>query len=328
MSGWKIQGTGSCLPETAVGNDVFCAAMDTSNEWIVTRTGIERRHFLKERRLLDIAVSAGGRALEDAGVSAGALDLILCATLQADDVTPSLACLVQRELGARCPAFDVNAACSGFIYALDIALAYFQSGKVERVLIVCAEQMSKFLDWSDRSTCVLFGDGAGAVVLTRGDAVRELKIGAQGGREHLHIQAPALRQPFEALSPPGFVRMNGQEIFKFAVTAGLRESRLAARQAGLSLDDIDWFLLHQANGRIIEAVRNGLCQPAEKFPANFMSCGNTSSASIPLLLDELNRAGRLKKGDRLLLMAFGAGLTTGVCILEWQPRGAGDSQSG
>jgi 3-oxoacyl-[acyl-carrier-protein] synthase-3 len=313
-----IRGTGSCLPENAVGNEAFCAFLDTSDEWIASRTGIRQRYFLGSQRLQDIAATAASRAIEDAGIDARQLDLIICPTMQGDDVTPSLACLVQRALGAQCPAFDINAACSGFLYAMELAAACFASQRAKNVLVVCAEQMSKFLDWDDRTTCVLFGDGAGAAVLSQGEALRYIHLAACGQREHLYIPGAQAGGPFAGTTGGGGgLRMNGQEIFKFAVSTALRQVRGAALGAKIALDDIDHFLLHQANGRIIEAVRAGLGQPESRFPVNFASCGNTSSASIPLLLDELNRTNRLKSGDILLMMAFGAGLTSGVCVLEW-----------
>ncbi|MCI1965911.1 MAG: ketoacyl-ACP synthase III [Oscillospiraceae bacterium] len=315
---FTILGTGSCLPELAVGNYEFTKFVETSDQWITTRTGIHRRHFVKGESLQSIAVKAAQNALEDADAAANELDLILCATVQGEDISPALACSVQKELGAVCPAFDLNAGCTGFLYALNTAAAYFRSGMVRRVLIVCAEQLSRFIDWEDRSTCVLFGDGAGAVVLSQGNDLLSTRIAADGQRENLNITGEGISGPFwESKRQKRCICMNGREIFKFAVTTVQHEITAAAKDAGLSVDDVDCFLLHQANGRIIESARVRLHQPEEKFPVNYAECGNTSSASIPILLDDLNRNRRLKKGDILLLCAFGAGLTWGSCVIRW-----------
>ncbi|QNK40983.1 beta-ketoacyl-ACP synthase III [Caproicibacter fermentans] len=316
---FTITGTGSCLPVLSVHNNDFVGIVETSDEWISTRTGIRRRRFLKEESLRQIAAGAARRALEDSGTDAAKLDLILCATVQGEDVSPSLACLLQEDLGAECPAFDMNAGCTGFLYALDTAAAYFRAGMAEHILIVCAEQLSRFLDWKDRSTCVLFGDGAGAVVLSKGDSLLAVQTGARGQRENLNIPGVCASGPFwdEADARGSFIHMNGREIFKFAVTTVQNEIETVARKAGIAVDDVDYFLLHQANGRIIESARTRLHQPEEKFPVNYAECGNTSSASIPVLLDELNRNRRLKRGDTLLFCAFGAGLTWGSCVIRW-----------
>lgn len=316
---FTIIGTGSCLPALSVSNDDFVRFVDTSDEWIRTRTGIRRRRFLKGESLREIAARAARRALEDSGVTARELDLILCATVQGEDVSPSLACLVQADVGADCPAFDLNAGCTGFLYALDAAAAYFKSGMAKKVLIVCAEQLSRFLDWEDRGTCVLFGDGAGAAVLSQGDSLLSLRIGAAGQRENLNVPAAAVRGPFWEAggAEKSRLRMNGREVFKFAVTTALREMEAAVADAGLTAGDVDYFLLHQANGRIIDAARERLGQPEEKFPVNYPEYGNTSSASIPILLDGLSRGRKLEKGDVLLLCAFGAGLTWGACVVRW-----------
>ncbi|MFU0832209.1 MAG: Beta-ketoacyl-[acyl-carrier-protein] synthase III [Oscillospiraceae bacterium] len=315
-----IAGTGSCLPAFTVQNEDFVKFVDTSDEWITSRTGIRRRHFMKDETLSQIAAEAAQKALDNAGLAAADMDLILCATVQGEDVSPSLACLVQAELGADCPAFDLNAGCTGFLYALHTAAAYFRSGMANHILIVCAEQLSRFLDWTDRSTCVLFGDGAGAVVLSKGDSLLTVRTNARGQRENLQIPGKNVSGPFwsETEQNRSLIRMNGREIFKFAVTTVLNEIEEAVGEAGLTADDVDYFLLHQANGRIIDSARTRLHQPEEKFPVNYAECGNTSAASIPLLLDELNRNHRLKKGDILLLCAFGAGLTWGSCIIRWE----------
>ncbi|SMC60036.1 beta-ketoacyl-ACP synthase III [Papillibacter cinnamivorans] len=315
---FRIAGTGSCLPEQVVENEAFCGFVDTSDEWIVSRTGMRRRHFVKEETMRDLVYTAASRALEDAGCKASELDYILCSTIQGDYITPSLACLLQADLGANCPAMDINAACSGFLYALDAAAAQFAAKKAKTILVVGAEQLSKFLDWSDRNTCVLFGDGAGAVVLTEGEGLLSIRLGSYGQMESLNIPGSSSPGPFSDFKrPASYIHMNGQEIFKFAVSAIQREIRTVTAETGITPEEVDYFLLHQANGRIIESARNRMKQPKEKFPTNYEECGNTSSASIPLLLDSLNTANRLKNGDILLMSAFGGGLTTGTCLLKW-----------
>lgn len=316
----SILGTGSALPALEVSNDDLSRVMDTSDEWISSRTGIKSRHIITKETLTELSAEAGRLALEDAGVDPAELDLILCSTIQGDYITPSLANLVQRDVGAHCPAFDINAACCGFIYGLDAAYAYIQSGKARKVLLVSAEQMSKHVDWSDRATCVLFGDGAAAAVLGEGDALQYIHLDSMGQTENLRIPRVLRDTPFsraeDAEAP--FLQMNGQHIFKFAVSACADGIRRALSALRIAVDDIGHFLLHQANGRILDAVRRELAQEPEKFPVGITRTGNISSASIPCLLDELNRAGRLKKGERLVFSAAAAGLTTGECVLTWE----------
>ena len=317
---FTIIGTGSCLPAFTVNNEDLSKIVDTSDEWITSRTGIKKRHILQDETLLDIAAKAAEAALRNAKVEAHELDMIVCTTMQGDYITPSLACLLQDRINASCIAFDINAACSGFLYALDLAASYFESKKVNKVLIVCAEQLSKFTDWEDRGTCVLFGDGAGAVVLSKGDGLLSISLKAKGRLDCLNIPSSIPQSPFSALetkSDKSYIYMNGQEIYKFAVSTVTEDVIYAAQKAGIGIDDIDYFLLHQANGRILEAARNRLKQPESKFPTNLANTGNTSSATIPILLDELNQDNKFKKGDILLMSAFGAGLTSGVCIIKW-----------
>ena len=317
----SILGTGSALPAREVTNDDLSRLVDTGDEWITTRTGIRSRRVITTETLTELAVQAGRNALRDAGTEAGELDLILCSTIQGDYITPSLASLVQRDLGARCPAYDINAACCGFLFGLDAAQAYLGSGKARRVLLISAEQMSKHMDWADRSTCVLFGDGAAAAVLGAGEALQYIRLESIGQTESLRIPAPARATPFAAISETAetpVVHMNGQSVFKFAVSACAEGVRRALDTLGLTADDIGHFLLHQANGRILDAVRREMGQPEEKFPANVSRTGNMSSASLPCLLDDMNRAGRLERGERLMLSAFGAGLTTAACVLIWE----------
>ena len=315
---FTILGTGSSAPQLTVDNNKLSEFVETNDAWIAQRTGIRSRRILQKETLTNLASESAKKALEDAQTNPQELDLILCSTLQGDYLTPSLACLVQEQIKASCMAVDINAACSGFIYALDMAQAYFQAGKAQKILIVCAEAMSRIVDWRDRATCVLFGDGAGAVVLGKGDDLMALRTTAQGSLESLHAPVFMGNSPFaQASEEKAYLYMNGQEVYKFAVSSVEADVDFALKQANLSPDDIDCYLLHQANSRIIEAARKRLGQPSEKFPTNIDRYGNTSSASIPILMDELSRSGHLKKGDKLLLNAFGAGMTTGVCILKW-----------
>ncbi len=304
-----IVGTGSALPRTSVGNEDLAKIVDTSNEWIYSRTGILERRLIREETLTELAAAAARDALAEAKIASADIDLILCATLEGDYIVPSLACTVQAALGARCPAMDIGAACTGFLYGLDVAAAYLAAGKAQTVLLIGAEYLSRFIDFEDRSTCVLFGDGAGAVVLTAGTGLRHLELWAEGKAETLFI--PASHQK-------PYIHMNGQEVFKFAVTTVLANIRQALQKAGLAPEDVAFFLLHQANGRIIDEVQNRLHVPPERMPRNLDRNGNVSAACLPILLDEMNRSQSLKTGDTLLLAAFGGGLTSGVAILDWK----------
>lgn len=314
----KILGTGSALPTLTVSNDALAKFLDTSDEWIKTRTGIEERHILSEETLADLAILAAKQAMDNAHVNGSEIDLIIGTTTRGELIAPAMACLVQKAVGASCPCMDINAACTGFLYALDTALAYIQSGKAKKILIVSAEGMSKLCDWSDRSTCVLFGDGAGAVVVGGGEGLLSIRLGVAEEKDTLFIQPAPNHNPFAAASPiAAGVHMAGQEVFKFAVSHATEDIHKVAEDAGISLADVQWFLLHQANRRILESVRQRLNTPEDKFPSNIQHVGNTSSASIPILLDELNRKGRFKPNDLIVMSAFGAGLSTGACVIKW-----------
>lgn len=316
---FNIVGTGSCHPKKRVTNDDLAEFLDTSDEWIFSRTGIKERRLLTDETLLDISEEAANAALENAGVNAQELDLIIFTTLQGDYISPSMSCLLSKRIGAVCTRqLDMNMACPGFIFALDTADSYFRANKVDKALIVCAEAMSKVVDWKDRATCVLFGDGAGAVVLEKGDGFKDVGLTVNGSYEKLNIPISDGNSPFyEHSDEKPFLKMNGQDIYIFAVSSVVREIKAMLKKLGMTADDVDLFVLHQANKRIIQSARKKLKQPAEKFPENLEKYGNTSSASIPMLLDELNREGKLKKGDKLILCSFGAGLCTGTCAIEW-----------
>ena len=315
----RILGTGSALPERAVTNDQLAEFLDTSDEWISTRTGIRTRHVLAGDRLSALAAQASRRALESAGIGVDQLDLILCSTVQAETATPALACVVQGEIGASCPGFDINSGCTGFLAALSAADAYLSSGAARRVLIVCAEAMSRLCDWTDRSTCVLFGDGAGAVVVDGEESFSFLQLTTASNTSVLSACTHAGNSPF-AVDPVDFqpLYMNGQEVYKFAVSQSYAGIRAALEERRLEPQDVRHYLLHQANLRILEAVRTRLKLPPEAFPHCIERTGNTSSASIPILLDALHREGALQKGERIVMSAFGAGLCTATALLEWK----------
>ncbi len=317
----RIAGTGSCLPRLRVTNEDLGKIMDTSDEWIRSRTGIGARHIAVEETTAGMSVAAAKQAMEEAGIQAEQLDLIIAATLTPDHVLPPLSCEIQSALGAvHAAAYDLCAACSGFVFALNTAQAYIQSGMYRNILLVGAETLSKLMDWTDRSTCVLFGDGAGAAVITAEE--EGLFAGVQGSDGSkgavLSCGGRPLQHPFAAREPEHpYVQMNGQEVYKFAVRTVPNCIHQVLEQAGIQPQDVSLFLMHQANQRIIEAVAKRLKQPIDKFPVCLEECGNISAASVPILLDRVNRDGRLKKGDIIVLAGFGAGLTWGAAVLTW-----------
>jgi len=318
----KIIGTGSTLPEKCVTNNDLTKLVETSDEWIRERTGIGSRHVSTGETVTDLAVSACEKALADAGKSADQVDLLLVATCSPECGIPSVACQVQSRLGAsNAVAFDLNAACAGFLFALNTAWAYIEAGVYRSALIVGAEVLSKLVDWTDRGTCILFGDGAGAVYVEKCEqgGILGFVQHSDGSRgEVLKCDSRALKNPYADVPVQApYVQMDGREVFAFAVRqvpAGIQE---VLEQTGMAPEDIDMFVLHQANYRIIEGIAKRLKQDIAKFPVNLNKVGNMSSAAIPVLLDELNRAGRLQKGMKLVLSGFGAGLTWGACVLTW-----------
>lgn len=314
----KISGTGSALPRKIVTNDMLAQFLDTSDEWIRTRTGVTSRHVISDEKLEDLAREAAEKALLDAGVRADDLDFIICSNVVNEYITPQLSCILQGAIGATCPCIDINCACAGFIHALEIAESFYKAGKVKNVLIVCAEEPTRMADWNDRRTCVLFGDGAGAAVLTPGDNIKSIKLSAMTATDKLWQMRMLQPTPYitkEETETP--LQMKGQEVFKFAVTAASRDITRALEESSMSAEDIDYYLLHQANIRIINSIQNYLKQPAEKFPTNVESHGNSSSASCPILIDECNRKGMFRKGDKIAVSAFGAGFVSGAVVFEW-----------
>lgn len=315
---FRIIGTGSAHPAYSRTNGDLAEMMDTSDEWIYSRTGIKSRYVCTDETITDVAEAAGRAALENAGVDVSALDGIICTTIRGDYFTPSLACCIQERLGAHCPAFDMNAACTGFLYALDVADGFFVRKRAKKILIVSCENMSKLLDWKDRATCVLFGDGAGAAVLAEGGGLLSIRIAAYGDSKVMAIPNVSGNSPFNRTPcPPSVLTWSGHEVYKFAVSEMPKQLKAAIRDAGLEQKDVTWVLPHQANLRIIDSAKKRLDIPAERYCTNIAHYGNISSASIPILMDELNRRGTFHPGDILALVAFGGGLTSGACIIRW-----------
>lgn len=317
----QIIGTGSCLPEKIVTNDFLSTIVETSDEWVSSRTGIRQRHVAIEETTASMSAEAGRRALESAGVKAEEIDLIVVATCTPDTLVPNTACLVQSELGAvNAVAFDISAACSGFVFAMNMVDAYFQAGMHHTALIIGAETLSRIVDWSDRTTCVLFADGAGAAVVRAAEsgviASSQGSDGTRGGA--IYVKNRENYNPFVTEQKPmDFLYMDGGEVFKFAVKKVPESIRETLQKADWTTEDVDWYLFHQANARINQSIAKKLKIPMEKIPMNVDKCGNTSAASVPILLDEVNRKGLLKSGDKIMLAGFGSGLTWGTMALIW-----------
>lgn len=321
-----ISGTGSCLPERELTNFDLEKMVETTDEWIVTRTGIGSRRIVDDRMATsDLATVAAERALQDAGLSPEAIDLIIVATVTPDMGFPSTACLVQKNLGAHgAVAFDIEAACSGFVYALTIGEQFIKNGTYQRALIIGAETLSKIVDWKDRNTCVLFGDGAGAAILERtveGSGILSSYLGADGSSgEALYQPAGGSRMPASPETVANrlhYIKMDGSEVFKFAVRIMGKATLEVLEKAGLTLDDVHFMVPHQANIRIIEAASKRLKLPIDRIYVNLHRYGNMSAASIPVALDEAVREGRIKKNDNIILVAFGGGLTWASMAIKW-----------
>lgn len=315
----KICATGSCLPRYQMPNEEWTGYVETSDDWIRERTGIESRHIAKEESCVSLAAGAAKRALERANVTADAIDLLLVSTISSEYVMPCAACEVQAAIGAdKAVCFDLNAACSGFILAYNTAVSGIEAGLYQTALVIGSECMSHLISWKDRSTCILFGDGAGAVLLKASERRSYLPVAHSDGRQKAALTMKSRHDGGrDFLAAEYDLQMDGQAVFKFAVRKVPEVIREVLEKNQLRMEDIRYFLLHQANRRIIEAVARHLGIAVEKFPMNVAHCGNTSSASIPILLDELNHEGKLQKGDRLVLAGFGAGLTWGATVVEW-----------
>ena len=322
-----ILGTGSYLPEKVVTNKDMEKLVETSDEWITTRTGIRQRHMAAEGQTTsDMATEAAKKALQKAGLKASDLDLIIVATITPDMPTPATACFVQSKLGAlQAAAFDVSAACSGFVYGLTVAKAFVESGTYKHILLIGAEKLTAFIDWKDRGTCVLFGDGAGAVIIgpvaasqheilstymgANGDQADLLKIPGGGCKFPSTIQTVEQRM--------NTLKMEGKEIFKIAVKVMSEATLEAMKRAGIGMDQVDLVIPHQANLRIIQSIGDKLSVPEEKMFVNLDRVGNTSAGSIGIALDEAVQTGRIKKGQNIVLVAFGAGTTLASAVLRW-----------
>ncbi|MCZ8318175.1 MAG: beta-ketoacyl-ACP synthase III [Lysobacteraceae bacterium] len=319
----RIAGTGSYLPEKILTNADLEKIVETSDQWIRERTGIQQRHIAAEgQTTVDLAEQAALRAMEAAGVSAAELDLIVMGTTTPDIVFPSSACLLQARIGANgCPAFDVNAACSGFIFALATADKFIRSGAAKTVLVVGAETLTRMLDWSDRNTCVLFGDGAGAVVL-KADAetgILSTHLHSDGGKKELLYNPVGVSAGFRLDEKNAGLRvlMAGSDVFKYAVKALDSVVDEALEANGIDKSQLDWLIPHQANLRIIEATAKRLAMPMDRVVLTVHKHGNTSAASVPLALDEAVRSGKLQRGQLVLLEAFGGGFTWGSALMRY-----------
>lgn len=322
MSNSKIIGIGSYAPQKVLTNFDLEKLVDTNDEWIVSRTGIKQRHIAVNENTSDLATKAAIEALNDSNLKAEDLDYIIVATCTPDKFIPSTACIVQKNIGAKnAAAFDVSAACTGFVYALHLANSLIKGDSANNVLIIGADIFSKIINWEDRSTCVLFGDGAGAAILSKSDEVGLIssKIHSDGKKwEGFVVDALEVRNPFvDKEQNDNYVYMNGGEIFKFAVKAFENSAKEVLDISKISIDEIDYVIPHQANYRIIETISRRLKIPMSKFITNLDEFGNTSAASVPIALYDGVKSGKIKKGDKILLVAFGGGLTWGGTLIEW-----------
>lgn len=325
-----ICGTGSYIPSYTMDNNDIARLVETSDEWIRERTGVARRHIAKDETTVSMAAEAAGRALADAGIPPEEVDLILVSTISSDVILPCAACEVQKEIGAlHATCFDLSAACTGFVLAYNTALAYLSQGVYRTALVIGSESLSNLTNWKDRGTCILFGDGAGAAVLRAADPEKRAYLpvthsdGSRGEAlscksRHDHNGLTGEIRPEALLDESYYMQMDGQAVFKFAVKRVPEVITEVLKLNRLDTDEIAYYILHQANKRIVEAVAKRLNEPMEKFPMNLQEYGNTSSASIPILLDEMNREGRLAAGQKLVLAGFGAGLTWGAAVIEWR----------
>lgn len=312
----------SYTPDRIVSNDDLSKLVDTNDEWISSRTGIRKRHISEGENTSELCINTAQRLLEKSGIKSEDIDLIIVATITPDYATPNTACLVQNAIGAaNAFAFDISAACSGFVFATSIADKYIKSGMCKNAIVIGAETLSKIVNWEDRSTCVLFGDGAGGAIMSRGekdcylaeDMHSDGTLGLQltGGETKVRN---AFSSPTEA--DKHYLEMDGRTIFNFATHKVPQSVKLILEKSGLTVDDIDWVVPHQANSRIVEVVARKLNMPMEKFYMNIADYGNTSAASIPLALAQMSREGLLKKGQKIIITGFGGGLTWGSAIVE------------
>lgn len=325
-----ICGTGACVPDRILDNNEIAQFVDTSDQWIQERTGVIRRRIAQTETTASMAAEAGRQALEEAGNRPEEIDMILAATATPDHIFPCAACEIQERLQAvNAVCFDLNAACSGFLFAYQTAQAYIASGMYRTILVVGSESLSRIVNWEDRGTCILFGDGSGAAVLRAKEGRNWIPAAHSDGKGGPALLCPGPNVSGNGGNLPGSdsaedsglertgITMDGKAVFQFAVRKVPEVIREVLDANGLSADDIDWFILHQANRRIVESVAKRLKTDIERFPMNLQEYGNTSSASIPILLNEMNRKGLLKKGQKLVMAGFGAGLSWGAAVLEW-----------
>ncbi|HJB89745.1 MAG TPA: ketoacyl-ACP synthase III [Candidatus Blautia excrementigallinarum] len=325
-----ICGTGACVPDRILDNNEIAQFVDTSDQWIQERTGVIRRRIAQTETTASMAAEAGRQALEEAGIRPEEIDMILAATATPDHIFPCAACEIQERLQAvNAVCFDLNAACSGFLFAYQTAQAYITSGMYRTILVVGSESLSRIVNWEDRGTCILFGDGSGAAVLRAKEGRNWIPAAHSDGKGGPALLCPGPNVSGNGGNLPGSdsaedsglertgITMDGKAVFQFAVRKVPEVIREVLDANGLSADDIDWFILHQANRRIVESVAKRLKTDIERFPMNLQEYGNTSSASIPILLNEMNRKGLLKKGQKLVMAGFGAGLSWGAAVLEW-----------
>ncbi|MBQ4109632.1 MAG: ketoacyl-ACP synthase III [Clostridia bacterium] len=314
----KILGTGAYVPEKIVTNDDLAKMVDTSDEWITQRVGIKERRVSETETAADFAVNAAKEAMANANITADELDLIIAATISAENICPTVAGTVQNRIGATCPAFDINSACSGFMFALDTAVSYIARGNIRNILVIGTERLSKLVDWDDRSTCVIFADGAGAMVIAPGEGYLASKMFTAGGDDVIKIPAFGGTSPFYTNEKPApYIFMDGQETFKFAVNKIVNDVKEVIEKAGMTLDEIDHLVLHQANTRILDFAAKRLKISKEKIIVNIDKYGNTAAASVPIAFNELAKSGRLKRGDTVVMSAFGGGLSSGTCLIRY-----------
>lgn len=329
----NICGTGSYIPAHIVDNNDIAKLVDTSDEWIRERTGVVRRHIVDGETTVSMACEAGRRALRDAGISAKEVDLLVVSTISSNVILPCAACEVQKELGAvHATCFDLSAACTGFVLAYNTAAAYLAGGIYRTALVIGSESLSNLTNWKDRGTCILFADGAGAAVLraddqegrqksylpvTHSDGEKGCALSLKSRHDRNFLSAASSQEHTDYEGEEYFMQMDGKAVFQFAVKKVPEVIREVLEKNQVQQEEITWFLLHQANKRIVESAAKRLGEPIEKFPMNIQEYGNTSSASIPILLDEMNKKGMLKPGQKLILAGFGAGLTWAASLLDW-----------